>query len=199
MAAGAVSQRKSHYIVILSFCNIVNVQAHNQGDLPPYNRQYLMKIEIKMPEIKKLVQQHLMLQKHFSYKYFLDQVSSVFNKLPTFFPPLEKNTKAQIIQQKLQIHFIHSNIYIYIQGRRSRLKSTSATSRLRGLLKSFEANFYNIASRRGKKQPVPWHGGTGQNGALANRRRVAFDRFTKAVMYDVIYGGQRGSLMHFSK
>ena len=28
MAAGAVSQRKSHYIVILSFCNIVKGQAN---------------------------------------------------------------------------------------------------------------------------------------------------------------------------
>ena len=27
----------------------------------------------------------------------------------------------------------------------------------------------------------------------SNIRRVAFDRFTKALMYDVIYGGQRGS------
>ena len=55
---------------------------------------------------------------------------------------------------------------MHYQGRRSRLKSTSATSRPRSLLESFEANFYNIASRRGKKQPVPWHGGTGQFGAL---------------------------------
>ena len=26
---------------------------------------------------------------------------------------------------------------------------------------NFEANFYSIASRQGKKQQVPWHGGTG--------------------------------------
>ena len=56
-----------------------------------------------------------MLQKHFSYKYFLDQVSSVFNKLPAFFPPLEKNTKAQIINRNCKyISFIQIYIHIYV-------------------------------------------------------------------------------------
>ena len=49
---------------------------------------------------------------------------------------------------------------MYFQGRRLRLKSTSATSRPQSLLENFEANFYSIVSRRGKKTTsamARWH------------------------------------------
>ena len=56
--------------------------------------------------------------------------------------------------------YVICHMNVIVQGRRSRLKSTSATSRPQSLLESFEANFYSIPSRRGKNTTsaiARWH------------------------------------------
>ena len=66
----------------------------------------------------------------------------------------ESSASLLLDQQNLGRKEVGSDTWLVVmdhQGRRSRLKSSSATSRPQSLLEIFEANFYSIPSRQGKK------------------------------------------------
>ena len=68
-----------------------------------------------------------------------------------------------IVREAPSIHHEQPEFHMHDHWRRSRLKSTSATSRPQSLFFGYnylEANFYSIASRRGKKTTsamARWH------------------------------------------
>ena len=67
------------------------------------------------------------------------------------------------LNKAVDLYYVTKQHQIWTHGRRSRLKSTSATSRPQSLFFGYnylEANFYSIASRRGKKTTsamARWH------------------------------------------
>ena len=60
------------------------------------------------------------------------------------------------------------------------VKTTSATSGIGGFFSGCPIHIYTDFRGGAKKQPVPWHGGTGYNGALEYAK--GYDRIIQEIL-----------------